>query len=119
MGISNMRSIHFLGLALVLGALRLFGQGTGVTISTTGPGAQFSVDGAVYSSAQTFLWPAGSKHILDFLGGPLPSDIVLSTPSSYVQRTQDQKTIYSFAGWVESSGLLHTNSAPVLTVTAD
>ncbi len=114
-----MLSSYFFPIVFAFGGGWLFGQGTGVTISTTGPGAQFSVDGAVYTSAQTFLWPAGSKHILDFLGGPLPSNIVLATPSSYVQVTEDQKTIYSFTGWVENSGLLHPNSAPMLTVTAD
>lgn len=112
-----MRSSYLSPIVLVFAGPWLFGQGT--TVSTSGPGAQFSVDGEVYSAAQTFLWPAGSKHILYFLGGPLPGNIVLSTPSNYVQLTSDQQTIYAFSGWVESSGLLHTNSDPVLTVTAD
>ncbi len=114
-----MRFTYFLPIAVVFAGSGLYGQGTGVTISTSGPGAAFSVDGTVYTTAQTFLWPAGSKHILNFLGGPLPADIVLATSSTYVQLGQGKQTIYSFSGWVENSGLLHTNSSPVLTVTAD
>jgi len=35
-------------------------------VFTEPAGAQFSVDGKVYISAQVFLWPKGSKHVLSF-----------------------------------------------------
>ena len=42
-----------------------------ITISTAPSGARFAVDGQVYISAITFVWPAGSKHIVVFVTDPV------------------------------------------------
>ncbi|HYL36175.1 MAG TPA: hypothetical protein VEV17_09715 [Bryobacteraceae bacterium] len=77
-----------------------------ITISTVPSGAQFSVDGQVYLSATTLVWPAGSSHVVAFVG------------SSGAQGSPDGTTQYGFTGWVDNRGLLISKD-PVLVVTAD
>src|SRR5512138_1291434 len=74
-----------------------------VRVYTEPAGASFYVDGQLFAGAATFLWPAGSKHVLNI--EPL-------------QYALGRKTRYTFAGWTDSTGILSV-SAPALTVTAD
>ena len=84
-----------------------------VTIGTNPQGAQFIVDGQAYTSNQVFAWPTGSKHIVDF---PFSTDAVGN--SLNYQNGQNGNIRYSFGGWVDNTGLLSSNSANVVTVTA-
>ena len=87
-----------------------------ITISTTPSGARFAVDGTVYSSAATFVWPAGSEHILVFITDPaLPGQAA----NTSIQTTPDGSTIYSFSGWTDNAGLLIPKSDPVQIITAN
>ena len=66
-------------------------------------GARFLVDGLMYTGAQTFLWPAGSKHTLQFQQSFL-SD---GTPAGY-QESFDGNTHYAATGWTLSNGVAPT-----------
>src|SRR5437588_5778115 len=92
-------------LLLTLGALTLpaAAQVSTTSIYSEPAGASFYVDGQIYTSAASFLWPQGSKHTLAI--DPLQPD-----PSV--------KKRYAFSGWIDSTGLL-TGAASVLIVTAD
>lgn len=87
-----------------------------ITISTVPSGAEFSVDGQVYNSSVTLVWPAGSTHTLVFITDPPAPG---QTTSTGVQTSQDGSTIYSFSGWTDNAGLLQPTSAPVQTITAN
>jgi hypothetical protein len=82
-----------------------------ISISTKPPIAQFYVDGKLYTGAATFLWPAGSKHTLQFLTDP--------SSSAPVQTATDGTTQYGFGGWVDNAGLLQVGTNPIQTITAD
>lgn len=84
-----------------------------VMVGTNPPGAYFQVDGQLYNSTQTFLWPQGSVHILTF-----PYSLDSNGNSLGYQATADGLTRYTFGGW--NAGTLPLGNA-VLTVdiTAD
>ncbi|MGH9667914.1 MAG: hypothetical protein ACRD9L_26130, partial [Bryobacteraceae bacterium] len=86
-----------------------------VQIGPQAPGPRFLVDGQSYVAAQTFSWPAGSKHILQFPFDPAPQG---QTPSP-VQTAADGSIQWSFGGWKDNAGLLLPTADPVQTVTAD
>jgi uncharacterized protein (TIGR03437 family) len=89
---------------------------SGITISTQPSGARFAVDGQTYSQAQTFVWPAGSKHLLVFVTDPpLPNQ----SSTTQVQTSPDGATQYVFTGWIDNAGLILPISDPVQTITAD
>lgn len=85
-----------------------------ITISTSSPGARFTVDGAYYTSAANFNWPTGSKHTLVFITDPpLPGQTVSNT-----QTTVDGGTLFAFGGWVDNAGLLLPGQDPIQIITA-
>ena len=86
-----------------------------ITISTQPAVAQFYVDGKLYTGAATFLWPSGSKHILQFK----TDSLVGSGSSTTAQTSFDGTTQYGFGGWVDNAGLLQVGNTPVQTITAD
>ncbi|MBI4876787.1 MAG: hypothetical protein HY822_19290 [Acidobacteria bacterium] len=90
---------------IALGTLPLWAQDriVGTRVSTEPAGAQFYVDGKAYLSAQIFLWPKGSKHVLSV--------------EPAVQDFTRAGWRYSFANWSDSTGLL-TASTPTIAVTA-
>lgn len=102
-------------LAALLAGGSLTAQNSAVSsirISTSPEGARFYVDGLPYVSGQVFLWPQGSKHIVQF-----PTDSVNGV-STGCQVTLDQQYKYCFSGWTDSTGTLAQGSAPDQTVTA-
>lgn len=84
-----------------------------VQVLTDPPGARFYVDGQLYYAAQTFLWPQGSKHLLQF-----PTTITDGVATNY-QQSLDGNVRYQFGGWVDNAGILQTTSSSTQTVTAD
>ncbi len=72
------------------------------------PGARFMVDAVEYTTAASFLWPQGSKHVLKWVG----------TTSDTVQSSIFNGTRYTFTGWSESSGVLSPAADPVQVITA-
>src|SRR6202049_2072646 len=112
--VSSMNRFSLL-LFLSFGGLCLQAQNSStITISTVPAGAKFYVDGQPYTHAATLVWPAGSKHILEFV-----TDASLSGSSSAVQTSQEATTGYTFSGWKDNAGLLQASTDPVQTITAD
>src|ERR1700674_4372350 len=103
-------------LFLSFGGLCLEAQNSStITISTVPAGARFYVDGQQYAHAVTLVWPAGSKHILEFA-----TDAVLGgQTNTTVQTSPDGTTGYVFSGWVDNAGLIQGLTDPVQTITAD
>ena len=85
---------------------------TSVRIYTEPPGARFYVDGEPYSNPQVFLWPQGSKHILQF---PTANDNGVSTGC---QVSRDLLSQFCFGGWTDSTGTLQSGTSGDVTVTA-
>jgi len=84
-----------------------------VQVGTTPIGAAFSVDGVSYLSTQIFLWPAGSKHTLQFPFTSGPNGTTLP-----YQLSSDGLTQFVFNDWV-AGGVSLGNGAPNITFTAD
>lgn len=72
-------------------------------IYTEPAGSLFRVDGIEYTSSATFLWPVGSKHVVDV------------RPQQY-SATLTQR--FNFNSWTDSSNTLNSTN-PTLIVTAD
>jgi uncharacterized protein (TIGR03437 family) len=99
-------------LAAASSLLAQTGAISSIRISTVPSGARFYVDGLPYVAAQVFLWPQGSKHIVQF---PIDFSNGVSTHCQVSQSTQYK---YCFSNWTDSSGLLSASNAPDQTVTA-
>lgn len=91
----------------------LFAQTVSVSIGLSAPGATFYVDGQPYGSSQLFLWPVGSKHILQFPFSVDANGNLLGYQSSNFGTVQ-----WAFSGWTDNLGLLAPTSAPVQTIIA-
>src|SRR5436305_922407 len=65
------------------------------------PGPTFYVDGQAYNTSQIFLWPTGSKHIVQFL----VSVDVQGTELPF-QSANGDVARWVFSGWLENTGLL-------------
>lgn len=74
-----------------------------VEVGTNPIGAAFSVDGVSYLSTQVFLWPEGSKHIINFPYTEGPNGTTLP-----YQLSSDGLTQFIFGGW--NAGGLQLNS---------
>ena len=75
-----------------------------VPITVTAPaGRTFTVDGTSYTSAQTFIWDAGSTHII---AAPSPQQV-----------GADTSTHYEFDSWSDGGGISHTVTVPATATT--
>ena len=63
-------------------------------MGTVAAWAAFPVDGVSYSSTQVFLWPAGSKHIVQFPFTERPNGTTLP-----YQLSSDGPMQFIFSGW--------------------
>ncbi len=87
-------------------------------------GARFSVDGIIYTSAATFQWPTGSKHLVRYIQDALPPAAAVinglaQATFAPVQLSPDGAAVYSFGGFTDATGLLSPGSDPNQFVTAD
>ena len=74
--------------------------GTSVRVFTEGgSGARFMVDGVTYFGAQTFTWPHGSKHVIEY-----PLKVRIDGSFENYQESLDKQSQYSFSGWIDSNG---------------
>jgi uncharacterized protein (TIGR03437 family) len=80
-----------------------------IRIYTEPSGARFQVDGQTYVNSQTFLWPQGSKHLLQFLQSTFPD-------GTY-QLSLDASAKYTFSGWVDNANNM-VSLDPFQTITA-
>ncbi len=113
------RAISLIGLALIAcGAAAA--QSTSIRIGTTftslnGDNPIFVVDGTQYTSPQNFVWPIGSKHIVQFLFSTNADGQTLNYQSALNDTIR-----YSFGSWQPNGGAtLASASSPIQTVTAD
>ena|SRR6267154_2162385 len=63
------RTIYLILLGLIIAAIAA-AQSSSIRIGTNlgpGIGPEFMVDGQRYNSTQVFVWPTGSKHVVQFL----------------------------------------------------
>jgi len=110
-----MKRVIWLIFIALLSSAGCFAQALSTTdISISPSGAAYSVDGNVYITPQVFVWPTGSKHIVQFI---LSTDNT-GTETNY-QSAQADNIRYTFGGWTASNGLLTPATNPVITVTAD
>jgi uncharacterized protein (TIGR03437 family) len=84
-----------------------------VMVGTVPSGVAFSVDGVTYVKTQTFLWPADSKHVIQFQFSQTASGTILP-----YQLSQDGMTEFFFTSWVATGTILPGNT-PAVTVTAE
>jgi len=84
-----------------------------ITISTNPAGAKFQVDGVLYNSAVTFIWPEGSEHVVVFITDP-----PLTNDTTNLVQT-DGSTQYAFAGWEDNNGLVQPTDVPIQVITAN
>jgi uncharacterized protein (TIGR03437 family) len=110
-----MKRVKWLPLLMLLASGGVRAQSSiGLTISLTQAGPNFYVDGQTYSGSQTFFWPVGSKHILQF---PFSVD-GFGNALSY-QNGNGDSVEWSFGGWKDNLGLLSPSSSPIQTITAE
>jgi uncharacterized protein (TIGR03437 family) len=105
----------YLSITLILLNLTAWAQDapiSSIRIYTEPNGGRFYVDGLPYGAPQVFLWPRGSKHIVQF---PTATSDGLSTGC---QVSRDLTTQFCFSGWTDSTGKLQ-GSAETITVSAD
>jgi uncharacterized protein (TIGR03437 family) len=81
-------------------------------VGTVPGGAAFSVDGVTYLSTQVFLWPTGSKHVVQFPFTEGPAGTTLP-----YQLSNDGTVEFTFGGWTAGGVALGGSSASV-TITA-
>ena len=77
-----------------------------------GVSARFMVDGASYFGSQTFTWPAGTRHVIEF-----PLKLRLDGTTETFQESDDKQSKFGFGGWQDSQGTSYTKNA--ITVVAD
>ena len=96
-----MNRFALLAILAALAAGKVAGQNGAVRVDAGVPLAHFKVDGQEYAGSAMFVWPKGSKHLLE----------VAATQSA-------TGTQYTCGPWSDSNGLISPGSNTV-TVTAD
>ena len=77
-------------------------------------GPEFMVDGQRFTGTQVFVWPEGSKHIVQFLLSVTgDGDILPYQSSGFTDLTR-----WAFSGWKDNLGLLVPSGSTVQTITA-
>ena len=111
-------------LLTLTGAASLWAQQsnqTFITITTAPAGGQFLVDGQQYTSSAVFSWVNGSKHVIQALSDPVPSnyDPTAIATISYLQ--QFPPCYREFGSWTDTSGQITGSgtNASTVSVTAD
>jgi uncharacterized protein (TIGR03437 family) len=108
-----MNRAKWLILIFLISCVGAWAQISSVQVGTVPNGAAFAVDGVSYSTTQVFLWPSGSKHIIQFPFTSGPNGTTLP-----FQLSNDGLYQYLFNGWTANSVLLGGGAANV-TYTAD
>lgn len=106
-------------LGTVLGAWALaqptnvVGSSVRVYTEPNAAGARFMVDGATYYGSQTFTWPRGSKHVIEF-----PLKVRADGMAENYQESLDKQSQFTFGGWLDSNGITYSGMSAI-TVVAD
>ncbi len=94
---SMRRSIILILLALTTAAAAWADSDYSVRVGLNRDGVRFKVDGQVYQSMQNFIWPLGSRHVVQFLYSLDEHDQVTA-----YQFSDGHVARFSFSGWVVS-----------------
>jgi len=108
-----MNRAKWLILIILISCVGAWAQNSSVQVGTVPIGAAFSVDGVSYLSTQVFLWPKGSKHIIQFPFTQGPNGTTLP-----YQLSSDGLTQFTFGGWT-AGGISLGGGAASVTFTAD
>ena len=108
-----MKRVKLLSSLMLLASGGLFAQTVGVTVGLSEAGPVFYVDGQQYNIPTVFLWPVGSKHIIQF---PFTVNSLNGNTLAYQAGSADTAE-WSFGGWIDNLGLLATSASPVQTIT--
>ncbi len=108
-----MKRVKWLLLMMLVACGGLLAQTVQVTVGLTAPSATFYVDGMPFGSAQSFLWPVGSKHILQF-----PFSVDMNGGLLPFQASDYDTVRWTFGGWKDNLGLIQPSSAAVQTIVA-
>jgi uncharacterized protein (TIGR03437 family) len=99
----------------ILACAGLFAQGIStVKVGTSVEGPYFYVDGQQYTSTQIFLWPTGSKHIVQF-----PLSVAPTGDELPYQAGNNSNVRYSFTGWKTNGPNIAPNGSTTQVITAD
>ena len=102
-----MKRVKLLSSLMLLASGGVFAQSSiGVTVGLSEVGPVFYVDGQTYSNTHTFLWPVGSKHLVQF-----PFSVDLNGNTLTYQSGTGDTARWSFSGWMDNPGLLIPNTA--------
>ncbi len=107
-----MKRLAVLSLAALTALLFLAPAVNAQTVSATKvytsiPNVRFKVDGLVYFGAASFLWPQGSKHIVEYF-----------VDETGVQYNPLLTSRYGFKSWTDSTGKINSDGR-IIAVTAD
>jgi uncharacterized protein (TIGR03437 family) len=108
-----MNRAKWLILLILISCGGAWAQNSSVQVGTKPIGAAFSVDGISYVSTQFFLWPQGSKHVLQFPFTQAANGTVLP-----YQESIDGTVQFTFSGW-SAAGTTLGGGASQVTITAD
>lgn len=91
-------------------------QTTNITIGTNSNvnyGPVFIVDGVSYLTTQTFVWPSGSAHLVQF-----PLSVDQNGNTTTFQSQQGDSVRFNFGGWQTNVGISYSATYPTISVTA-
>jgi len=97
---------------MLLASGGVWAQTVGVAVGLTEVGPVFYVDGQQYSNSQVFLWPVGSKHIVQF-----PFSVNALGETLAYQGGTGNTAEWSFSGWFDNQGFLSPTTSAVQTIT--
>src|SRR3954451_1890639 len=86
-----------------------------VSITPEPQGVTYRVDGQLYYSASSFVWPTGSKHLLEFVVQGCKTEPI-DTPGYQYDETCNVR--YTSPSWVDGRGQV-ASTVPVYVYTAD
>jgi uncharacterized protein (TIGR03437 family) len=106
-----MKRVNWLPLFMLLAAGWVRAQSVGVTVSLTQVGPNFLVDGQTYSNSQTFFWPVGSVHTLEF-----PYSVLAGSTLPF-QAGGGGTVEWTFGGWSDNLVPITPAGSPNMTIT--
>ena len=109
---TSVRALLTWGVLLLGSAIGALAQDKQVVVRATDPNTTFRVDGRDFKGSASFLWPLGSKHILE-----APVRIVPPATDGTCQYNDRNDTRWCNFQWADNQGLLVPSSDRFQTVT--
>lgn len=112
-----MKRFIYFALSSLLIPTATLAQNTSITIGTnptTPNGPLYIVDGTGYQATQVFVWPVGSKHIVQF-----PFSLDSNGNALPYQSVANDTMRFTFGGWTANNPNFNQGSNPAVTITAE